>query len=149
MQTITRDVLVIAPLERVFNFLVDPHNLAEVWPSIVEVKSVKKAKNNDGFKFNWDYKMADLEFEGKCETIEYIPNERIAIKSTKGLDSTITWSLNPVGENTHITLTFEYQIPASVLKQAEEAAVVQENEREVDAMLQNLRNSLELEQIRT
>lgn len=147
MQTITRDVLVIAPLEKVFNFLVDPHNLSEIWPSIVGVKSVKKAKNNDGFKFNWDYKMAGVEFEGKCETIEYVPNERIAIKSTKGLDSTITWTLNPVGQNTHITLKFEYQIPASVLKQREEETVVQENERDVDLMLQNLRNSLELERM--
>jgi len=147
MQTITRDVVVIAPVEKVFSFLLDPHNLAEIWPSIIEVKSVKKARNNDGFKFNWDYKMAGVEFDGKCETIEYISNERIAIKSTKGLDSTLTWSLSPVGENTHITLQFEYQIPASVLKQLEEEAVVQENEREVDAMIQNLKDRLELERI--
>ena len=145
MQTITRDVLVIAPLERVFSFLVDPHNLSDIWPSIVEVKSVKKAKNNDGFKFNWDYKMAGVEFEGKCETIEHIPNERIAIKSTKGLDSTITWALNSVGQNTHVRLKFEYQIPASVLKEMEEETIVQENEREVETMLQNLKNKLELE----
>jgi len=145
MQTITRDVRVNAPLERVFNFLVDPHNLSEIWPSIVEVKSVKKAKNNDGFKFNWDYKMAGVEFEGKCETIEHIPNERIVMKSTKGLDSTITWILNPAGQNTQVTLKFDYQIPASVLKEAEEGAVAQQNEREVEAMLQNLKNRLELE----
>jgi uncharacterized membrane protein len=145
MQTITRDVLVKAPLEKVFNFLVDPHNLSDIWPSIVEVKSVKKAKNNDGFKFNWDYKMAGVDFEGKCETIEHIPQERIAIKSTKGLDSTITWTLNPAGQNTQVTLKFEYQIPASVLKQMEEEAVVRENEREVDTLLQNLKNGLELE----
>lgn len=145
MQTITRDVQVNAPLESVFSFLVDPHNLSDIWPSILEVKSVKKAKNNDGFKFNWDYKMAGMEFEGKCETIEHIPNERIAIKSTKGLDSTITWTLKPVGEQTRVTLKFEYQIPASVLKQAEEWTVAQENEREVEIMLQNLKKRLELQ----
>ena len=145
MQTITHDVLVKSPMERVFSFLVDPHNLSEIWPSIVEVKSVKKVKNRDGFKFNWTYKMSDVEFDGKCETIEYIPNERIAIKSTKGLDSTTTWTLKPVGQETQVNLKFEYQIPASVLKETEEEAVVKENAREVDAMLQNLKNSLELE----
>lgn len=145
MQTITHDVLIKAPIERVFSFLVDPHNLLEIWPSIVEVKSVKKVKNRDGFKFNWNYRMSDMEFEGKCETIEYIPNERIAIKSTKGLDSTITWTLKPMGQETQVTLKFEYQIPASVLKETEEAAVVETNERDVDVMLQNLKNRLELE----
>jgi len=145
MQTITRDVRVNAPIERVFNFLVDPHKLSDIWPSIVEVKSVKKAKNNDGFKFNWDYRMAGVEFEGKCETIEHILNERIVIKSTKGLDSTITWTLNPAGQNTQVTLKFDYQIPASVLKEAKEEAVAQQNEREVETMLQNLKNRMELE----
>jgi uncharacterized membrane protein len=145
MQTITRDVKVHAPLERVFSFLVDPHNLSEIWPSIVDVKSVKKVKNREGFKFNWNYKMSDVEFEGKCETIEYIPNERLAIKSTKGLDSTITWTLTPAGQETHVNLKFEYQIPASVLKQMDEQTVIEDNEREVDAMLENLKNRLELE----
>lgn len=145
MQTITRDVRVHAPLERVFSFLVDPHKLSEIWPSIIEVKSVKKVKNHDGFKFNWNYKMTDVEFEGKCETIEYIPNERIAIKSTKGLDSTITWTLKPAGQETQVNLKFEYQIPASVLKQEQAQTVVEANEREADVMLQNLRNKLELE----
>lgn len=145
MQTITSDVLVNAPAERVFNFLVDPHNLSDIWPGIVEVKTVKKAKNNDGFKFNWDYRMAGVEFEGKCETIEYTPSERIVLKSTKGLDSTITWNLKPVGQQTQVTLTFEYQTPALVLKQMEETAVTEENEREVNTMIQNLKNRLELE----
>ena len=147
MQTITRDVLVKAPIEKVFNFLVDPHNLAEIWPNIVEVKGVKKARNTDGFKFTWEYKMAGVPFEGKCETIEHVPHERIVIKSTKGLDSTITWMLQPARQDTQVILKFEYQIPASVLKQAEEEAVVQENEREVDAMFQNLKDRLELERI--
>lgn len=147
MQTITSGVLVNAPLEQVFNFLVDPHNLSDIWPGIVEVKSVKKSKNNDGFKFNWEYKMAGLQFEGKCDTIEYTPYEGIVIKSTKGLDSTITWTLKPIGQETHVALKFEYQIPASILKQMEEQAVAQENEREVEAMLQNLKNRLELEPV--
>jgi uncharacterized membrane protein len=147
MQTITRDIVVNAPQQQVFSFLVDPHNLAEIWPSIEEVKSVKKTRNNSGFKFNWSYRMAGVPFEGKCETIEYAPYERIVIKSTKGLDSTITWNLKPVPrqQQTQVTLTFEYQTPASILKEMEEAALAQANEREVEVMLQNLRTRLELE----
>ena len=70
MQTIIRDILVKAPVDRVFDFLVDPNNLPEVWPNIIEVKNVKKSKSNDGFNFNWAYKMSGMRFEGKSETVE-------------------------------------------------------------------------------
>lgn len=147
MKTIVRDIRVDAPLDRVFDFLVDPNNLPEIWPNIVEVKNVKKSKNNEGFNFNWDYKMAGVQFEGKCECIEYVQYEHLTIKSTKGLDSTITWRFSPAGQNTQVTLKFEYQIPSSLLKRIREEVVIHENEHEVDAMLQNLKSRLELQPV--
>jgi len=147
MKTIIHDIRVDAPVDRVFEFLVDPHNLPEIWPNIVEVKNVKKSKANEGFNFNWDYKMSGTQFEGKCETIEYTPYERLVVKCNKGLDSTITWRFQPTGRETHVTLKFEYQIPSSLLKRMKEEIVVQENEHEVDAMLQNLKSRLELQPV--
>ena len=145
MKTITRDIRVEVPLDIVFDFLVVPHNLLEIWPNIVEVKGVKKSKNNAGFNFNWAYQMAGIQLEGKCESIEYIPYESLVIKSNKGLDSTITWKFNSTGQSTHVTLKFEYRPPSSALKQIDEADLIQVNEREVDAVLQNLKNRLELQ----
>jgi uncharacterized membrane protein len=145
MKTIVRDIRVDTPVESVFNFLVDPNNLPEIWPNIIEVKNVKKSKDNESFNFNWAYKMSGLPFEGKCETIEYVPYERLVLKSNKGLDSTITWRFQPSGRETHVTLRFEYQIPSSLLKRTNEDVVIQENEHEVDALLQNLKSRLELQ----
>ena len=145
MKTIVRNIQVGAPLEVVFDFLADPHNLSKIWPSIVDVKSVKKSKHNQGFNFSWEYKIADLHFEGKCESIEYVPNERIAIKSNKGLDSTITWKLAPASQGTQVTLQFDYQIPSTVLKQLGEESATQELERELDEVIQNLKKNLELQ----
>ena len=142
---IVRDVRIDTPIERVFEFLGDPNNLPEIWPNVIEVKNVKKSKNNEGFNFNWAYKMSGLSFEGKCETIEYRPYERLVIKSNKGLDSTITWIFQPTGRETHVTFSFEYQIPSSLLKRMKEEIVVKENEHEVEALLQNLRSRLELQ----
>ena len=145
MKTIIRDIRIDAPVDRVFDFLVDPHHLPEIWPNIVQVENVKKAKNNDGFNFTWDYKMAGMQFEGKCETIDQVPYERLVVKTNKGLDSTLTWRFQPSAQQTHVSLKFEYQVPASLLKKTREEIVFQENEHEVDAMLQNLKSRLELE----
>jgi uncharacterized membrane protein len=146
-KTIVRDIRVDAPVERVFDFLVDPNYLPEIWPNIIEVKNIKKSKNNEGFNFSWAYKMSGLLFEGKCETIEYTRYDRFVVKSNKGLDSTITWRFQPSGQQTHVTLRFEYQIPSSLLKRINEEVVIRENEHEVDAMLQNLKSRLELQPV--
>jgi len=146
-KTIVRDIRVDTPVERVFDFLLDPNNLPEIWPNIIEVKNVKKSKDTEGFNFNWTYKMSGLPFEGKCETIEYTRYERLVVKSNKALDSTITWRFQPSGRETHVTLRFEYQIPSSLLKRMKEEIVIQENEHEVDALLQNLKSRLELQPV--
>jgi uncharacterized membrane protein len=130
-----------------FEFLGDPNNLPEIWPNVIEVKNVKKPKNSEGFNFSWTYKMSGLPFEGKCETIEYNPYERLVVRCNKGLDSTITWIFQPTGRATHVTLIFEYQIPSSLLKRMKEEIVVQENEHELEALLQNLRSRLELQPV--
>ena len=89
--------------------------------------------------------MAGMQFEGKCETIEQVPYERLVVKTNKGLDSTLTWRFQPSAQQTQVSLKFEYQVPTSLLKKTREEIVFQENEHEVDAMLQNLKTRLELE----
>ena len=147
MKTTIRDIRLNVPFDQVFSFVVDPRNLPEIWPNIVEVKNVKKSKSNEGFNFNWVYKMTGEQFEGNCETIEYRPYDRFAIKTSNGLNSTITWSFRPTSQETQVTLQFEYQIPASLLKRTKEEIVTQETEHELDAMLQNLRTRLELQPV--
>ena len=147
MKTFTRDIRLKVPPDLVFNFVVDPHNLPEVWPNILEVRNVKKSKNNGGFNFGWIYKMTGVQFDSSCETIEYRPYDRFAIKTSNGLDSTITWSFRPADQETQVTLKFEYQIPSSLLKHTKEEIVSRQNEHEVDAMLQNLKTRLELQPV--
>jgi len=147
MKTTIRDIRLQAPSDQVFSFVVDPRNLPEFWPNIVEVRNVKKSKSNEGFNFSWVYKMTGEQFEGNCETIEYRPYDRLAIKTSNGLNSTIIWSFRPTGQETQVTLQFEYQIPASLLKRTKEEIVTHEAEHELDAMLQNLKTRLELQPV--
>jgi uncharacterized membrane protein len=146
-KTIVHDIRVDTPVERVFEFLLDPNNLPEIWPNVIEVKSVKRSKDHEGFNFNWTYKMSGSIFEGKCETIDYTPYERLVVKCNKGLDSTITWRFQPTGRETQVSLKFEYQIPSSLLKRMKEEFVIQENDHELEALLQNLKSRLELQPV--
>jgi uncharacterized membrane protein len=147
MKLITRDIQVNTPVDRVFDFLADPNNLPEIWPNVIEVKNLKKTKTNNGYIFNWSYKMSGLLFEGKCETLEHTHNEMLAFQSTKGLDATVFWKFQPAATATHLTLRFEYEIPSSLLRRIKDEIIVHENENEneVDAMLKNIKSRLEME----
>jgi uncharacterized membrane protein len=139
-----RHINVQAPAEKVFTYLADPKHLPEIWPNVIEVKNVKRASAG-GFDFDWSYKMAGLKFDGRAEAVEYLQNQRLVWKTTKGLESTLRWKFMPEGSSTSLTLEFDYSIPPSLLKRGKEEVITRENEHEIEAMLANVRTKVELE----
>ena len=139
-----RHINVQAPADKVFTYLADPKQFPEIWPNVIEVKNVKRASAG-GFDFDWSYKMAGLRFDGPAEVAEYLPNQRLVWKTTKGLESTLRWKFLPEGNATSLTLEFDYSIPPSLLKRGKEEVITRENEHEIEAMLANVRTKLELE----
>jgi uncharacterized membrane protein len=140
MATIESSVTINAPIEKVFEYS-KPENLPEIWPSLVEVKNVKQLPNG-GYSWDWVYKMAGMTFNGSSEHTEFVPNERTVSKST-GIESTITWSYESVGEGTKMTTHTEYKIPIPLLGKVAEAFIVKMNENESDIILANLKARLE------
>jgi uncharacterized membrane protein len=144
MTTIVRDITIKAPVENVFAFLADPRNLTEVWPNMLAVENVQES-NNGGYTYDWTYKMSGVNYTGQAETIEFLTNRQIVTKSSKGLESVHTWGFRSSGNETRLSLKLEYRIPTALLLRLKEPTLVQENEHEVDAMLQNVKSRMELE----
>jgi hypothetical protein len=86
--------------------------------------------------------MAGMNFNGSSEHVEYVENERTVSKST-GIESTITWSYEPVGSGTKMTAETEYRIPVPLLGKVAEAFVTKVNENESETILVNLKARLE------
>ncbi len=63
MATITKSIVIEAPVTKVFSYLDEPVNLPEIWPSMVEVDDVATLPTG-GYRFHWIYKMAGMRFEG-------------------------------------------------------------------------------------
>jgi uncharacterized membrane protein len=140
MATIKSTITINAPVEEVFEYG-RPENLPEIWPSLVEVKNVKELPNG-GFSWDWTYKMAGMSFKGSSEHVEFVKNVRTVAKST-GIDSTITWSFEPVEGGTQMTSETEYKIPGSLLGKAAEPFIVKVNENESETILANLKAKME------
>jgi uncharacterized membrane protein len=142
MAKVTRMVIINAPVEKVFEFMNYPGNLPEIWPSMVEVKDIKPAQVGS-YNFSWVYKMAGLRFEGASDTTEFVANQRIVTKSTKGISSTFVWQYEPNDGGTKLTVEVEYVVPVPLLGKLAESFIVKQNEHEADAMLANLKARME------
>ena len=142
MKKIVKTGTIKAPAEKIFDYISEPSNLPEIWPSLVEVKDVQRLPG--GTKFRWVYKMAGIHLEGTTENVESIANQRIVSKTKGGVESTQTWMFQPEGDGTKVTFEVEYTVPVPVLGKLAEAIIVKMNEHEGEVILANLKTRMEL-----
>ena len=142
MTKLTKSIHVKAPVEDVYNFLYEPENQVEIWPSLIEIKNVQKLPNG-GNKYTWVYKMAGMRFEGKGEDIEVIPYKRLTSKNEGGIDSTVSWLFEAQNDGTLVTAETEYKVPVPLLGKLAENIIVKQNEREAEVILANLKAHME------
>jgi uncharacterized membrane protein len=145
MKRIHKSIRIDASVETVFEFLASPQNLLTIWPSLVEVKNVKRAADG-AHSYDWTYKMAGIKFHGHASTVEVATNRRRVVKNEKGIPSTFIWTFEPAGDSeTLVTLEVEYAIPGRVLRALAEPFITRVNEREAETVLANLKSRVELE----
>lgn len=142
MAKITREILINAPVEKVFEYHSNPMNGPEYWPSMMEVKDLEEQPGG-GWNYNWVYKMAGIRLEGSTENAEFVENERIVTKGSGGVESTFVYGYKPEGEGTRLTMEVEYVVPVPVLGKLAEAFILKVNEREADTVMGNLKDRLE------
>jgi uncharacterized membrane protein len=142
MVSLTKSVVVHAPVDKVCAYLDDPMHLPEIWPSLIEIKDVHSLPNG-GHSNRWTYKMAGIRFEGTSEDVEHVANERIVSQTKGGIDSTQTWMVQPEGDDTKVTFSIDYTVPIPVLGKLAEAAILKLNDHEGDVIMANLKAVLE------
>lgn len=139
MPTIRKSIAIRAPVDRVFEYVGDPTNLPEIWPSLVAVTNVEP--HPAGPSFDWDYKLLGLRVHGHTEPVERIQNARLVTHSVTGIPTTFRWTYGSRGEETEVTLEVDYELP--VLGRFALGIVGRVNEREAYLLLANLKRRME------
>ena len=142
MKKVEKTITINAPAEKIYNYVGNPENLPEVWPSLVEITDVQSLPNG-GNSNRWAYKMAGIRLEGTSEDTERTPNERIVSKTKGGIESTQTWVVQPEAGGTKVSFIVEYTVPIPVIGKIAEVIIVKMNDREADTMLANLKLRME------
>lgn len=144
MPKIEKSITIKAPVEKVFEFFIEPMNLLEVWPSLMEVKDVKKSPDGVVISWRWVYKMAGMRFEGISEITEYIPNRRWGMKTKGGgIESTHLHTFQSEAGGTKMTLDIDFTVPIPLLGKLAEGFIVKLNEQEAESFYANLKARME------
>jgi len=142
MATLTKSVLIDAPIEKVFAYLENPMNMLDVWPSMVDIRNIQST--DGGLKtYEWTYKMAGMKLDGSSVDVESVPYERMVTVSKGGIESTITWLFSAEDGKTRLTSITEYSVPMPVLGKLAESIILKTNDREAETLLVNIKTMLE------
>ena len=142
MAKIHKVVDIHAPVEKVFNFMIHPENLPEIWPSMVEVSHVQ-SQPDGRHSFDWVYKMAGIKFTGHGESNDLKTNQHVTTVNQSGIPSRFEWEYKKANGGTELVLDVEYTVPLPVVNKLAETIVVKLNEHEAEVMLANLKSRME------
>jgi uncharacterized membrane protein len=142
MSIINKEIIINIPPQKIFNYLSNPTNLPQIWPSLMIIKN-EKLLPNGGYSADWVYKMVGIRLEGIGEYTDIAPNQWLTIKTKGDLESTITCTFRSIDNQTRVTLTINYKVPPTILSWLTGKIIVKINEREAELALENLRAILE------
>lgn len=143
MITVREHVDVAAPVETVFTFMDAPAHQAEITPSLSQSTLIERLPNG-GSRAQYTYRILGVSFSGEVRATDYVPNQRIVWEMQGDLTGTIRWYFEQINSGSRCTYAATYQIPGPSLVQPLLRPLVRRyNEREVRALLRNLRGRIE------
>ncbi len=98
-----RSIHIEAPVQKVFDFVMDPRSGQDVAPMPV-VTDVKLTDEGVGSYYSWVAKMPVLRIEGFDVITEFVPNQRITDRCSSPFFGDFTYSFEPEGSGTQVTI---------------------------------------------
>ena len=140
MATITRNVVIKAPLEKVFAFVVSPDNWTKYVTSLVDVRDLSSPAVEKGTTFVWQYRMLGMNFGGKGTVTEHVNNEKFAMKMEGGFPITEHYGFRKVDGGTELTVEVIYETPSKIMQAVSKSGLVEKlNQKEAEAVLEKIR----------
>lgn len=141
MASLSKSVVIQAPVEHLFEYVTAPEQLPEWLPSMVEVRKVQGA--GEGQQYEWTYKMIGILLKGQTTVVEYVPNKCAVHQSIGTIKSSWTIGVEPHPEGSRLTIFVEYEVPVPVLGRFAERIALSRNARDFALAFDNVREMLE------
>ncbi len=142
MINIEKSILINRPIEEVFTYVSDLTHSAEWQNGLVEVRMVSEGPVGVGTRYAFVRSFMGKKMEASNEIEEFVPNSKIAFKTTSGpIPLEASYLFESTGRETKLTSTIEMH-PGGFISLAE-PLISASLGRDVEASLGKLKNMLE------
>ena len=143
MSRITKIVSLNASPEKVIGYISNVKNHPAFISALKSVDHLTGDATQVGTGWDWTFMMGGVELTGKAETASSIAGKEYSFKTIGGIESHFTYSVEPEGSGSRLTMDIEYAVPNNVLAKALDSAIIERlNEKEADQAIENLKTIL-------
>lgn len=108
---LARSVEVKAPMEEVWDYLVDPANVLDYMVGMTRWEGIGEPASGPGARFKMLIRVGAADVGGVIETVEWNPPTDLAMTSVTGADQRVRWRLRPgSGGRTKVELRWAYGV---------------------------------------
>jgi len=138
--TVTRKIMINAPLEKVFHYVTSPDNWTKYVTSLVDIRDVSSPNVEKGTTFVWQYRMMGMNFGGKGTITENTRNSKFGMKMEGGFPITENYGFQSVNGGTELTVEILYEMPGKIMQAVTKSSVIEKlNQKEADGVLEKVK----------
>jgi carbon monoxide dehydrogenase subunit G len=143
MSRIEKSISINASPEQIWDAATDPNNWADWYVGLKEVKSIV-GDGSAGTTAEMTFDMSGMKMQFKHTVLEWDRPRKWVGRTEGAIDSTSTWTYEPEGEETRVSVVMDYTVPGSVLgKIADKLVIERRNAEDMEKTLQNLKKLCE------
>lgn len=140
MVTVQKNIIISTPAEAIWSILENPAWSGKLNPNFKLLYCYESRVG--GYDQAFRYQMGGHEFSGNTKIVAYEAGRHLCYETSGALQSCWHWWLESNGHQTHVSLTFDYQVPKA-LSAMEARQLEQENNQAMQIHLTNLKQAAE------
>jgi carbon monoxide dehydrogenase subunit G len=126
--------------EAVMSYIADVRNRPLYLAPLKTVTDIKGDPAGVGTTWKWVWVSLGMEFQGTAKCLKSEPGKVYSFKTEGGLSSTWTYTAQPEGEGTKLTIRVDYDVPESARSRLPAASVTDSIKKaETERVVQNLK----------
>jgi len=115
MPSVKTSVTINAPIEKVFDTIVDPELTAQWSAGISDVTNIKGNHWEKGSSADFTYHVLGMKFTQQMITSEIEKPRKVIYEMTGGFPGTFGFTLEPQGQATKVDTRIDYSVPGGII----------------------------------
>jgi uncharacterized membrane protein len=143
MARVAKSAVINGNADQIINYIADVKNHPAFIGPLKSIANVNGDPKKSGTSWDWTFVMAGVELSGRAETVGFEAGKTFSYKTTTGAESTWTYSVDPQGGGSKVTVDVSYEVPKTLLSKMQAGVVEKLNDAEGLRAVENLKAILD------